>query len=398
MQHLGTLQVVIPLIDPEAYGSNSADKVISTRACLVSSRLLGAFPDGLSLDQEAELLFRLSQILTKVSIPEIQADVAQFSSVEKTPTLEAMDPPLRVLVTLLTKAPGALDRFVSGTSLKTGDCSISFSGLMGKVFEFIRVLQPASHEELVEKIKALQRSDPTSKQTWWDYCDQHLGGMKDPKRHDENTLADFLAIFESGGITPPPRPAVPSRPIVASRPIPSGRPSPRFAEAARPPFMAAPPAAISLQPAPPLAECVKMGQRSSIQWKNAWQAYCQLYGGGFNDPAKHDDAFIKSFLEYVGEVALISLANMESEERPQRKRPLSGAVFAQAPPAKRQTIFQDDSAEKTALVEKIKALQRSSFESKQAWWAFCDAEARGIKDPNRHQVEKLQQFLDEFGG
>ncbi|CAK9009024.1 unnamed protein product [Durusdinium trenchii] len=151
MQHLGTLQVVIPLIDPEAYGSNSADKVISTRACLVSSRLLGAFPDGLSLDQEAELLFRLSQILTKVSIPEIQADVAQFSSVEKTPTLEAMDPPLRVLVTLLTKAPGALDRFVSGTSLKTGDCSISFSGLMGKVFEFIRVLQPASHVALDEE-------------------------------------------------------------------------------------------------------------------------------------------------------------------------------------------------------------------------------------------------------
>ena len=52
----------------------------------------------------------ISDIFSQVNIKEIEADVLKFSSIEKPPRLEAIDPPLRVLVTLLTKTPGALDR------------------------------------------------------------------------------------------------------------------------------------------------------------------------------------------------------------------------------------------------------------------------------------------------
>ena len=31
--------------------------------------------------------------------------------------------------------------------------------------------------------------------------------------------------------------------------------------------------------------------------------YCQLYGNSMNDPAKHDEGFCRSFLDYIGEVA-----------------------------------------------------------------------------------------------
>jgi hypothetical protein len=48
---------------------------------------------------------------------------------------------------------------------------------------------------------------------------------------------------------------------------------------------------------------------------------------------------------------------------------------------------------KAELVDIIKALQRSDPDYKQAWCAFCDAQAKGVKDPNRHEVEALEQFL-----
>lgn len=48
------------------------------------------------------------------------------------------------------------------------------------------------------------------------------------------------------------------------------------------------------------------------------------------------------------------------------------------------------------LVEEVKNMQRQSVEFKEAWWQYCDAELRGIRDPSRHSDEILQRFLDDY--
>merc|ERR1711953_175439 len=46
-------------------------------------------------------------------------------------------------------------------------------------------------DELINRIKAFQRGGQEQKEAWWNYCDTHLGGNRDPARHDVNTLEDF---------------------------------------------------------------------------------------------------------------------------------------------------------------------------------------------------------------
>merc|ERR1712013_16318 len=52
---------------------------------------------------------------------------------------------------------------------------------------------------------------------------------------------------------------------------------------------------------------------------------------------------------------------------------------------------------KDALVEKVKAFQRSGDEQKQAWGAFADAQAGAARDPARHDKETLEMFLTGYG-
>merc|ERR1712096_523243 len=45
--------------------------------------------------------------------------------------------------------------------------------------------------------------------------------------------------------------------------------------------------------------------------------------------------------------------------------------------------------QKDALVSRIKEYQRSADEAKQTWWAYCDHEHGGVRDPVRHDVATL---------
>ncbi|CAJ1377117.1 unnamed protein product, partial [Effrenium voratum] len=70
------------------------------------------------------------------------------------------------------------------------------------------------------------------------------------------------------------------------------------------------------------------------------------------------------------------------------------------PSSKRRRVEEPIEAappEKTALVDKVKTLQRTSPELKEAWWMFCDTQSAGMKDPGRHSVESLEQFLATHG-
>merc|ERR1740121_1569946 len=154
-----------------------------------------------------------------------------------------------------------------------------------------------------------------------------------------------------------------------------------------------------------------MGQRKSDQWKTAWQTYCTMFGNGKNDPAHYDDAFIIGFVDFVGELGSQSLQAQAAEQgiiiedvvaAGGNKRPLGGAV-SQMPPAKRMAGGRGyagadafGGGEKQRLVDKIKAMQRSNPDAKAAWWRFCDDQAQGIKDPNRHDENMLEQFLSSM--
>merc|ERR1719414_2181762 len=56
-------------------------------------------------------------------------------------------------------------------------------------------------EALVAQIKAYQKMGDEQKSAWWKYCDTQLNGIRDPARHDTNTLLRFALsiVDESGG-------------------------------------------------------------------------------------------------------------------------------------------------------------------------------------------------------
>lgn len=256
----------------------------------------------------------------------------------------------------------------------------------------------ANKAALVEQIKSIQRSDPDSKQAWWDYCDTNLGGVKDPNRHDATVLNEFVSAYGGSAATN-------TKPRRSMAPVSSAGggwgpyPMATWGYGAYP-SMWATGGGCSLQ------DFVKTGQRHSGPWKAAWQTYCVLYGSGFNDPAKYDESFIVGFIDYVGQLAAGDLGAMTEHTSDTQvgaisgmKRPLGGATSQ--PPAKRAVTgaskgYVSGDAEKAELVDKVKALQRTDPEAKGAWWAFCDENMQGVKDPNRHEKETLQQFLSSY--
>jgi len=226
----------------------------------------------------------------------------------------------------------------------------------------------ANKAALVEQVKALQKAGDDTKQQWWDYCDAELGGVRDPNRHDVATLEYFLSLMEEaglaggaapvtsssskgkskggggGGAGPPPRGAVRPGPVKGAQPRyggcgPCGGYGGCFdggyagyggpfgggyavggfgydaAAAAAYGYGGWGHAASSHDD---LVEFVKMGQRRSKSWKTAWSAYCGLYGSAINDPMRHEQSFLVSFLDYVGGLAEADLgaiaASMEADD------------------------------------------------------------------------------------
>jgi len=142
LQHHGALEIVLPLLDPKAYsaeGSEDESQVISTRVCLLSGRLIGAFPDALKLDQELHLLHCLQQILQKIC--DFISKVAGKTTIDQK-ILEVFDPPIRLLVTLLTKT-GALNRLARRSEAMEAPSDLS--SLVLQLSQVLHALLPAQH-------------------------------------------------------------------------------------------------------------------------------------------------------------------------------------------------------------------------------------------------------------
>lgn len=252
-------------------------------------------------------------------------------------------------------------------------------------------LATGDKEGLVNQVKQIQRKDEQSKQLWWNFCDSSCGGVRDPNRHDESTLQQFLMTYNGGAMRA-------SMPQVCA-PKGKGKGPMGLAmggmmnAAMMAPMMAMPMGGGGNQ----LVELIKAGQKQSPSWKNAWHSYCTSYGTGKFDPNHYDSAFITSFIEYVGAQALASLGMPpESGGGGVKRGPFEGMAL---PAAKRMAMGGGigDDPQKAELVARVKEYQRSGQEAKEAWGTYCDSMLGGVRDPNRHDTEQLQMFLAECG-
>ena len=48
------------------------------------------------------------------------------------------------------------------------------------------------------------------------------------------------------------------------------------------------------------------------------------------------------------------------------------------------------------LAAEVRRLQREHPGARAAWAAYCEEQANGIKDPLRHSVSSLREFLNQF--
>lgn len=295
---------------------------------------------------------------------------------------------------------------------------------------------------LADQVKDVQRSSPEAKQAWWDYCDNQLGGVRDPNRHEPGVLQGFLKHMGVGGRAPAGRgrdggdrrggaPRHQQQQQHGPQHAPQQHQRQHFAPPPQQQHFA-PPQQQRQHFAPPpdhfgggnvgeLADFIKTGQRHSKPWKAAWQAYCFTYGNGKFDPNAYDAAFIASYIDYLGDLGARVAAAPPPQAHyaprapmPSQKRAPSHAAHS-APPAKRQATgggsgrggggggaarggsggdAADGDPEKASLVDRVKTLQRAGPDRKQVWWDYCDEQQDGVRDPNRHDKATLQSFLD----
>eukprot|EP00747_Dinoflagellata_sp_TGD_P162093 gnl/TRDRNA2_/TRDRNA2_179305_c0_seq1.p1 gnl/TRDRNA2_/TRDRNA2_179305_c0~~gnl/TRDRNA2_/TRDRNA2_179305_c0_seq1.p1 ORF type:complete len:240 (+),score=19.47 gnl/TRDRNA2_/TRDRNA2_179305_c0_seq1:83-721(+) len=206
-------------------------------------------------------------------------------------------------------------------------------------------------EALVAQVKENQRNDPVFKDQWGKYCQQHGEGFRDPSKHEAYFIQAFLDQYASGA----------------------------FAD-------------MPVEGADALVTLIKEGQRRSSNFKTAWSGYCQMYGSGFNDPAKHDHKFIVSFLDFVGQRGTASLS-WGAMGTPPGMMHMGGPALKKA----RTAPVSTGDPMKDRLVERIKNYQKSGDAQKQAWWTFCDMNLEGHHDPARHETAILSEFIRTYG-
>merc|ERR1719230_1242452 len=71
-----------------------------------------------------------------------------------------------------------------------------------------------------------------------------------------------------------------------------------------------------------------MGQKSSRSFKDGWAMYCQMYGGGLNDPAKHDPTYIVEFINWLGQLAQAELGAHQNASMAMAAQMMAGPVGA----------------------------------------------------------------------
>jgi len=236
------------------------------------------------------------------------------------------------------------------------------------------------HVRLVDKVKQLQKMDQTAKQLWWDYCDMHGGGTRDPIKHPCEFLEVFISQYEAMVAADPTIAKVQEFPQVDLKGL--------------------------APPSDKQVDELKQMQRSDPRAKEAWWFYCDKAGNGTKDPRKHEAAFVENFMASYKEGSLSGAEfdewKTKKDEPPEKRRrqtePRQSFVPWSAdgtpPPGVNPNFVVDPMKE--ALMNRIKNYQKIGDTQKQEWWYFCDQVAQGKYDPARHDVNSLEQFITQY--
>eukprot|EP00928_Gymnodinium_smaydae_P068057 TRINITY_DN510_c0_g1_i1.p1 TRINITY_DN510_c0_g1~~TRINITY_DN510_c0_g1_i1.p1 ORF type:complete len:398 (+),score=92.21 TRINITY_DN510_c0_g1_i1:70-1194(+) len=127
-----------------------------------------------------------------------------------------------------------------------------------------------------------------------------------------------------------------------------------------------------------LVNRVKALQRSPDK-QQSWYTHCRNRGITSYDPRSHTEQSLQAFLA----------ANEHSNEPATSSSATSGGRWV-------TKVEKKPSESKTALVQRVKDLQRQSPENKTAWYKFCATQRTTNYDPARHEESVLRQFINSL--
>lgn len=238
----------------------------------------------------------------------------------------------------------------------------------------------SSLESLTLQVKELQRNpDGFAKEQWVSYCEAHGGGTKDPARHTEEFLQNFVDSMQT------------------RTPWPS------------------PPTGESLQygcheDVARISECIKVMQKKSLNFRLAWTQFCAEFGAGTCDPTKHDLGYLTKFFDFLSQQASTNAlspasgpmaramrnSNIEPPSKRMRtemERPsFEAATACYAGVPAQQGVLRRGSKE--YCVAQVKNFQRLGEQQRDLWAAYADTYLGGLRDPNRHDYATLQEFCE----
>jgi hypothetical protein len=214
----------------------------------------------------------------------------------------------------------------------------------------------ADQENLVIQVKELQKNDHEAKQQWCIYTDLNGQGKRDPSKHG----ADFLKSFLSG--------------------YASGKRFQTEEENLNVPAL------------------TKYLQKKSEPFKVVWAQYCNFVGGGVHDPVKHEPMFHIQFFDHLARSSMSNMAGVPGIPPPE------GMAVGGAPMKRMRDsdnsgpkpVVSSGDPVKDQLVQRIKNYQKLGQQEKELWWNHCETHLGGVRDPGRHDVATLQDFVNNY--
>jgi len=140
-----------------------------------------------------------------------------------------------------------------------------------------------------------------------------------------------------------------------------------------------------------LVAAVKVGQRVSPEWKDAWQLFCdqRQQGRPMYDPAKYSGPDLIEFFRTVGSLARQGDVPMMSRGggRPQMDNRMDNRMGNRG------------GGDAQGLVTLVKAGQRACPEWREQWTQFCMDFSKGMSDPAKqaHNPSFFLAFFFKFG-
>lgn len=215
----------------------------------------------------------------------------------------------------------------------------------------------AFKDELVDRVKQIQRSHDDGKTKWEQYCLVQGTGNRDPARHTVAALTNFLEAYSKG--------EMPSKPAYS--------------------------AVLRLRGVPFQSELSDVLAFLTLYGINE----SQIVIGRTPDGRKTGEAFVTFPSVEMAEAAL-----QEKQKKEIHGRYIE--VFRSSEEEREQARVHHDAflrshggtggINKEALVAEVKHIQRSSDDGRIRWDRFCDTLNTGNRDPTRHTCEALRAF------